>query len=126
MASEYSPAKMDQHRLSVSGIKSAKYTLYEGQTAMSEFTREELGRGIDVTRLEKLSINQDGEKLRKAIHDQTTTLGDAWRTQVGHKRPGVGMGLPMDQAAERAAGLGKVIAELIKPVELQVRLVPVQ
>ena len=125
LASEFSPAKWDLHRLSISGIKAARYTLYEGQTALGEFTRDELGRGIDITRIEKLSINQEGERLRKALHDQMAVLGDSWRSQVGHKRPGVAIGLPLDQAAEKAGALGKGIGELVSPVEVHIRLVPV-
>jgi len=125
LASELSPAKWNIHRLALSGLKAAKYSLFEGQTALGEFSREELARGLDVATLDQLSINQNGERLRKAIHDQTATVGDAWRSHVGHLRPGIGKGLPLDQATEKAAALGVVIRELAATVELNLKLVPV-
>ncbi|HSI32750.1 MAG TPA: SGNH/GDSL hydrolase family protein [Tepidisphaeraceae bacterium] len=123
MSSEIAPAKLNVRRFSVSGLKEARYALYEGETKLGEFGREELAKGIDVDRLEALSANAGGERLRKLIHDKLSTTGDAWRSHVGHKRPGVKAGLPPEQAAEKVATIDAEIAGLVKAAEVKVRLV---
>jgi hypothetical protein len=125
-ASELAPGKVNVRRLGVSGLKEARYALYEGETKLGEFSREELARGIDVDRLDGLSANAGGERLRKLVHDKLSITGDAWRSHVGHKRPGVKAGLPVEQAAEKVAAIDAEIAGLVKPVEVKVRVVAVK
>jgi lysophospholipase L1-like esterase len=63
-----------------------------------------------------LSTNPRASELRKLVHDHVHVLGDAWLTEIGHKRPGVNPGLPLPEAQARAAEVeGKIraiIAEL--------------
>ncbi|MGA0133087.1 MAG: GDSL-type esterase/lipase family protein [Opitutales bacterium] len=46
----------------------------------------------------------EGEKLA-VLRQEMTVLRDAWLRHVGHRRPGVPAGLPLEQAEERARGL---------------------
>ncbi|MFM7398061.1 MAG: hypothetical protein ACKO4N_03710, partial [Verrucomicrobiota bacterium] len=39
------------------------------------------------------------------LRQEMTTLRDAWLRHVGHRRPGVPGGMPLDQAEPRAARL---------------------
>lgn len=45
------------------------------------------------------------------IVQRQNLLRDAWLTHVGHKRPGVKKGLPLDEANEKAAELWKKLSE---------------
>jgi hypothetical protein len=50
-----------------------------------------------------------GEKLA-LLRQEMSVLRDAWLRHVGHKRPGVPGGLPLDQAEERA---GRLLADYL-------------
>lgn len=51
------------------------------------------------------------DKVRPLVHQRMSTLRDAYVATAGHKRPGVAVGLPLDQAELKAA-------ELMKQIEL--------
>ncbi len=128
-ASADAPSRWDIHRLSVSGLKAAKYALIEraesGEVVLGGFAAVELGKGIDVTKLPRFSINTRSNQLGKLVHDQMSTLGSSWLTEVGHNRPGVAKGLPLDQAQAKSAELEKSIRELTAPAAVSLRLVPI-
>jgi hypothetical protein len=56
-----------------------------------------------------------GSEIRKLVHERMVLLFDAWMTQIGHQRPSVAggpgakPGLPITEANEKAADLGKQI-----------------
>jgi lysophospholipase L1-like esterase len=52
------------------------------------------------------------EELRKAVKQKEQILHDAWLSHVGHKRPGVKAGLPLDEATAKARALDQQIDEL--------------
>jgi len=54
---------------------------------------EEKTRGVPSAQSQILSL----------VHEQQRALTDAWLTNVGHKRPGMATGLPLDQARDKAA-----------------------
>jgi hypothetical protein len=64
----------------------------------------------------ELAANPKGAELRRLVHEDVHVLGDAWLTDVGHKRPGVNPGLPLPEAEARATEAeGKIhalVAEL--------------
>jgi len=66
--------------------------------------------------LADLATNPRGAELRKLIHDHVHLLGDAWLSDIGHKRPGVAPGLPLPEAQTRAAEaetkIRAIVAEL--------------
>ncbi|MBW3540449.1 MAG: hypothetical protein KY476_09270, partial [Planctomycetes bacterium] len=51
-------------------------------------------------------------ELLKLVGQRTALLHDAWLTHVGHKRPGVKPGLPLEAANRRAAELEARIQRL--------------
>lgn len=56
-------------------------------------------------------------ELAKLVHQRTSLLHDAWLSDVGHKRPGVRPGLPLDQAIAKA----KVLEGQIRPLVAKVQ-----
>jgi lysophospholipase L1-like esterase len=59
-----------------------------------------------------LAANPKGAELRKLVHQHVHLLGDAWLSDIGHKRPGVNPGLPVPEAEAKAAELETKIREL--------------
>ncbi|MBI1309737.1 hypothetical protein GC176_00405 [bacterium] len=51
-------------------------------------------------------------ELLKLVTQRQTLLHDAWLSHVGHKRPGVKPGLPLDEANAKAAEITEQIAKL--------------
>lgn len=60
-----------------------------------------------------LAANPKGAELRKLVHQHVHLLGDAWLSDVGHKRPGVAAGLPVPEAEVKAAELEARIRTLV-------------
>jgi lysophospholipase L1-like esterase len=59
------------------------------------------------------SRHEPNSELLKLITLRTMLLHDAWLSEVGHKRPGVKAGLPVDEATEKAARLEVEIQRLL-------------
>jgi lysophospholipase L1-like esterase len=63
-----------------------------------------------------LAANPKGVELQKLVHQHVHLLGDAWLSDIGHKRPGVNPGVPVPEAEAKAAEVeGKIrtaVAEL--------------
>ncbi|XWW48134.1 SGNH/GDSL hydrolase family protein [Fibrella sp. USSR17] len=53
-------------------------------------------------------------QLVKLTIDRQTIMKDAWLTATGHKRPGMNVGLPLDQAKAKAAELDAQIKALLR------------
>ncbi len=51
----------------------------------------------------------------KLLQERQRLLKDAWLNHVGHLRPGMGKGKPLDEATAAAAALGQRIASLFDP-----------
>lgn len=58
-------------------------------------------------------------KLLQLVTQKTALLHDAWLSKVGHKRPGVKAGLPLDEAMAKANELEKQIETLVKAAQRQ-------
>jgi lysophospholipase L1-like esterase len=56
-----------------------------------------------------------GPEVLKLVAQRQRVLRDAWLTAVGHKRPGMGTGLPLDQAESKATHLNAEIEALLAP-----------
>lgn len=59
---------------------------------------------------------REGDPLTRfyaLVHARQRTLCDAWLTEVGHKRPGMARGLPVDGAVAQAAELETQIRQLL-------------
>jgi lysophospholipase L1-like esterase len=116
--------RLNRHRLVVTGLAAERYDLLENSSPVGTLTRGELAAGVDLTRLSKLSTNRSGAELLKRIVDRQRMLTDAWLTDVGHRRPGMAKGLPLDKALKQAAEMDPAIRQLAAPVPLKLRLVP--
>ena len=53
------------------------------------------------------------DHLKALIHDRQRLLTDAWLTDVGHKRPGMPTGTPVEQAIPKAAEMEREIRSLL-------------
>lgn len=56
-----------------------------------------------------------GDALLKLIRQRQRLLRDAWLTDTGHKRPGLGQGLPLVEAVAKAAEINIQIDRLAAP-----------
>jgi hypothetical protein len=56
------------------------------------------------------------------VQKKQRILGLAWLTDVGHKRPDTRKGIPLGKAKEYGTEIDKEVRELIKPVELRLRI----
>lgn len=54
-----------------------------------------------------------GEELLKLVRERQRMMRDAWMTDIGYKRPGLDVGLPMADAIGKAAGLDSRIHDLV-------------
>jgi lysophospholipase L1-like esterase/pimeloyl-ACP methyl ester carboxylesterase len=68
-----------------------------------------------------LSLDQDGisehphgREILELVRKKQSILRPAWLSHVGHKRPGLAPGLPLDEANEKADDLDIQIRELVK------------
>ena len=57
------------------------------------------------------------EEMTRLIHQKGSLLHDAWLSHVGHKRPGVAAGLPLDEAQAKASEIDKQLQLLIDKVK---------
>lgn len=60
------------------------------------------------------STAEPSPELLQLMTQRGALLHDAWLSHVGHKRPGIKEGLPLDQATAKAADLEKRIALLVE------------
>lgn len=61
-----------------------------------------------------LSAHPQGEALLKLVQEKQRLLRDAWLTETRHERPGMSRGLPLAEAATRAAVLEKQMRALAR------------
>lgn len=59
--------------------------------------------------------------LVQLVSQRQKLLHDAWLSHVGHKRPGVKAGLPLDEASHRVAEIDKNIERLETPINKALR-----
>jgi lysophospholipase L1-like esterase len=62
-----------------------------------------------------LAGHPHGDAILKLVQQKQRLLKDAWLNQIGHKRPGMNRGLPVNQAEVQARELEVRIRELAKP-----------
>ena len=55
-----------------------------------------------------------GDEILKLITQRQLVTKDSWLTAIGHKRPGMAVGLPLDSAVVRAGKIETQIRDLIK------------
>ncbi len=62
---------------------------------------------------EALSSFQNVDKLLSLVSERQEILRNAWLTYIGHQRPGLPKGLPIDEAKEKVVAIDREIAELL-------------
>jgi hypothetical protein len=117
------PAQGEAHSLIARNGEAATYRLFEQDQLLTTASREELVRGIDTRQFDRLLTTDRGRNILRLIHTRNRILSDAWLTFIGHKRPGMSKGLPLEEAATKASSITRQIDELSRPVELHLRLV---
>jgi lysophospholipase L1-like esterase len=115
--------RFNRQRLTISGVKGERYTLFEGEKRLGTVTKKELAGGVAMLRFADFFPNQRARELWKLVSQRQQLLSRAWLSAVGHKRPGIKPGLPLAEAQRQAAGLEMRIRELAHPVEVMVRVV---
>jgi hypothetical protein len=75
-----------------------------GDETVSKFT----------TPQEMLAAHHVPENVLPLVQQRMSVLRDAYVAKAGHKRPGVGAGLPLEQAEQKAVELTKQIEALLK------------
>jgi lysophospholipase L1-like esterase len=116
--------RFNRHRLVVTGLEGARYTLFEGSTKLRDFTAKELAEGIDLVRLPALSTNRRAVALRKLVAERHGTINLAWLEDVGHVAPRFKEALPLAEAKTRAEVLEKRIRDLARPIPITLILAP--
>lgn len=117
--------QLNRYRLTVTGLKGPRYELREGDTRLAEVTGEQLSEGLDLLKYPLLSTNRRAAELLKLVQQRERLLAAAWLTDVGHKRPGTAVGLPLAEAQAKSAPLTEKIRELARPVPIGISVVPV-
>ena len=59
-------------------------------------------------------ISQPKQELLNLVTQKMVILRSAWLSHVGHKRPGVSPGLPIDEAISKAVELDQMIHSLLQ------------
>jgi lysophospholipase L1-like esterase len=62
---------------------------------------------------QSLSKNKNGTKILKLVTERQNMLRDAWLSSTGHKRPGMPVGLPLDEALKKSDQMGQQINTLV-------------
>jgi lysophospholipase L1-like esterase len=62
---------------------------------------------------QSLSMNKNGAKILKLVTERQNMLRDAWLTATGHKRPGMPVGLPLDEAFKKSDEISQQINPLV-------------
>jgi lysophospholipase L1-like esterase len=104
--------------------QAATYRVFAQDELLTTVSRDELAAGVDTRQFGSLITTDRARHILQLLHSRNRIIGDAWLTFVGHKRPGLPKGHSVQEAETEAASLDRQIRELSRPVELQLRLVP--
>ncbi len=84
-------------------IMAQQLLLYLGETEVSKIN------GIG----EMVSQFKNGEAIWKLVGERQKMMKDAWLTAIGHERPGMDVGLPMDEAMHKKKIMDREIRTLL-------------
>ncbi len=110
---------------SVRNERAASCTVTVAGTAPGTFSRAQLAEGVSLTAAVETLGKARVDKLLPMVHTVRAMLTDAWLTDVGHKRPGMAQGLPIDQATETAKKQEIEIKAIAAPIPLAIDVRPV-
>jgi len=110
-------------KLSIAEAEGGAYRLYADEELVRTADVTELAAGVDLGPDLPPNRAESNARLLALIRQRRAVLTDAWLAATGHDRPGMPVGLPMQEAVSRARQLQEGIRELAAPMALQVRLV---
>ncbi|MDB5386097.1 MAG: N-acetylgalactosamine 6-sulfate sulfatase [Planctomycetaceae bacterium] len=116
--------KFDRYRLQISGLADGKYELLDGDRAVGTFTAAEAQAGLNLLNYPELTTNKRAKELFQQIQQRQRILTDAWLNECGHKRPGMGKGLPVAEATAKADEISKKVRDLAQPAVMLLQVVP--
>lgn len=107
-------------------LKAPRYDVFEGDKLVGTLAAAKLqsDEEADLRLLDGLSLNVRSATLLKKITARQRLLTDAWLNEIGHLRPGMSKGKPLDEALAEAAKLSDEIAELVKPTKITLTFKP--
>ena len=108
-------------KLTVSGLSGKQYELLEGETIIA-IDGENLARGVDILGLKNLSVNHDSSDLLEKVGSRHRLMCDAWLTAIGHARPWMTVGKPLDAAMRESKEMEREIISLVQPVEMKLMI----
>jgi lysophospholipase L1-like esterase len=111
-----------RYRLKIEGMKPGRYLLTLGDQAPVTVTDHQLAQGVAPSLDRETAANQ--ADLPALIHQRQHLLTNAWLTAVGHSRPGMEQGAPLDDALRQAAEMDAKIRPLAAPVPIRISLSP--
>lgn len=97
---------MNRFTLTMPRAPAAVMRLKLGDQLLGMVTRNQLARGVDLTRYTSLSFNRDATAALGPALERHHLLSDAWRDHVGHTRPSTGKSkFTLEEAQAAAAPL---------------------
>jgi len=100
--------------------------LKSGDRLLGMVTREQLARGLDLTKFPALSLNRDAATALPLALERHQILSAAWREHIGHTRPDTDRkALPLEEAKAAAARIEEKLNALLRVREETLRLEPV-
>lgn len=113
--------------LTVPGATSAALRLKSGDRLLGIVTREQVARGLDLSRFPGLSLNRDAAAAVPLALERHRILSAAWREHIGHTRPDTDRAaLPLEAAKEAAGKIEARMDALLGVREESLRLEPVR
>jgi hypothetical protein len=115
---------LNRHILVITGTEHPEYEFFEAETKLGAISGEQLAKGVSLTAFKEASTNRRSAELWKLVEERQELLGLAWLTAVGHKRPDMPKGKPLEEAQREADKLAVRIRELAEPASFSLRLSP--
>jgi len=109
--------------LKVTGLPAKRYRLEVDGKTVAETTAEDLAKGLDLTALPKLPINQAASHVLGLVQRRRRAIYKAWRSGVATGEAGAAVAAT-EKAEKETADLAEKIRSLSQPRQLHVKLLP--
>jgi hypothetical protein len=116
----------EQIRLKLTGATAPNYRIVCNTTELATVTRQQLATGTGLLDYAQNPLCASANDLMERVHTERAMLTDAWLTFTGHKRPGMAVGLPIDQADASTRRVDVQIGRLALPQQVVLQIVPVK
>ncbi len=116
----------NRFELTLPSAPAAALRLKSGDRLLGIVTRDQLARGLDLTRFPWLSVNRDASAALPLAMERHRILSAAWREHIGHTRPDTDRtALPLEEALAAAAKIEEKLNALLRMRKEVLRLEPV-